>query len=201
MLSITETYFLLEGEEGKVKGEGTSVQIACKKSKITYLLDNERRGEVISTDHMWQIQGHLQPGRWRERGIHQCSLDVTNPRSLTCWKVNGKGNSSTQITCNKCEITYILEDERRRELIIPDCMQQIQGHLQTGRWKEREIHQHPDCMWQIQGHLQTGRERDREIHQQKWDATIPGHLHPIRWKEREIHQHKSHATNPRLLTN
>ena len=47
-----------------MKGEGNSlVLIASVKSKVTYILEGEDRGEFISPDYMQQIQGHLLAGK------------------------------------------------------------------------------------------------------------------------------------------
>ena len=48
----------------EVKGEGNwSAQIAWEESKVTYILQGEGRGELVSTDRMGRIRGHLHPAR------------------------------------------------------------------------------------------------------------------------------------------
>jgi hypothetical protein len=93
-----------------VKEEGKLLQITCTKSNITYFLEGEGRGQIVSPDHMQQIQP-----------------------SLTTWKVKGEGKLSVQITCNKSNITYNLEGEGRGKTVSPDHMQQIQHYLLAGR--------------------------------------------------------------------
>jgi len=47
-----------------MKGDGNwSAQINWDESKVTHTLGGEGRGELISTDRMGRIRGHLQAGR------------------------------------------------------------------------------------------------------------------------------------------
>ena len=157
----------------------SSAQVACDRSKVTYTLENkEERGEIISSGCMWQIQGHLHAGTWKEeRGNDQLRSYATEPRSLTRWKMKRReGKWSAQVTYNRSKVTYTLEDEEERgEMISSGCMWQIQGHLQS---EERGKIISSGHMWQIQGHLHAGRYRE----------------------ERGNDQLRSHVRDPRSLT-
>ena len=220
------TRWKMKRKEGK-----WSAQVTCNRSKVTYTLeDEEKRGETISSGCMWQIQGHLHPGRWRgERGNNKLRSYVTDPRSLTTWKMKRReGKSSAQVTCNRSKVTYKLEDEEERgEMISSGCMQQIQGHLQPGRWKgergndQLRLHavdprsltswkmKRKERKWSAQVAcdrskvtyiLEDEEEREEMIssgHMQQ----IQGHLPPGRWRgKRGNNQLRFHVTDPRSLT-